>query len=411
MTGKRIESIDVLRGVTILVMLFVNDIAGVKGTPSWMRHMPSHTDGMTFVDVVFPAFLFIVGMSIPFAIGKRLSREPRHGALPGVVTHILIRTLGLLVIGFFMVNSSSISAGGILNPHLWTLLMYTAVILVWNTPPRGPGRKRTLMLGMRAAGILLLVVLAFLYKGNGEPGLMEMRPMWWGILGLIGWAYLTACITYIFLHRRVMGLLGVMVLLYLVYMANAVGFFSIPAWIKSWIDIGSMLGSHSAIVVAGVILGKMLQPGSPLETHRARIRWALLYGLWLALAGILLHSLNQLHIMFIFSKNLATPPWCLLCSAITAWVWAAVYWVTDVRGWKDRTGIIEPAGSNALFVYILAPVFYALIALLPRVTGGYDFYAHLGAGFATGFWRSLILAFAMAWLAGRLRRLGIRLKL
>ena len=53
----RIESIDVIRGLTILVMIFVNDIGNVPGTPKWMKHMPTRSDGMTFVDLVFPAFL------------------------------------------------------------------------------------------------------------------------------------------------------------------------------------------------------------------------------------------------------------------------------------------------------------------------------------------------------------------
>ena len=54
--------------MTILVMIFVNDLAGVRGAPAWMKHIhPSDADGMTFVDVVFPAFLFIVGTSIPSA--------------------------------------------------------------------------------------------------------------------------------------------------------------------------------------------------------------------------------------------------------------------------------------------------------------------------------------------------------
>ncbi len=69
----RVVSIDILRGLTILVMIFVNDIAGVIGLPSWLKHIqPPDADGMTFVDVVFPAFLFIVGMSIPQSLGKRL---------------------------------------------------------------------------------------------------------------------------------------------------------------------------------------------------------------------------------------------------------------------------------------------------------------------------------------------------
>src|ERR1051325_1811765 len=100
--SSRIRSVDVLRGLTILVMMFVNDFHGVKSGPAWMKHMhPSDADGMTFVDVVFPAFLFIVGMSIPFAIGMRLERGDRPTA---VWKHILARVLGLLVIGFFMVN-------------------------------------------------------------------------------------------------------------------------------------------------------------------------------------------------------------------------------------------------------------------------------------------------------------------
>ena len=58
--STRLLSIDVLRGLTILVMMFVNDLEGVRGAPAWMKHVqPSTADGMTFVDVVFPAFLFI----------------------------------------------------------------------------------------------------------------------------------------------------------------------------------------------------------------------------------------------------------------------------------------------------------------------------------------------------------------
>ncbi|WP_315820042.1 DUF5009 domain-containing protein [Paraflavitalea speifideaquila] len=74
LTTQRILSIDVFRGITILVMIFVNDVAGVSGIPSWMKHVPADADAMTFVDLVFPAFLFIVGMSLPFALNNRLAK-------------------------------------------------------------------------------------------------------------------------------------------------------------------------------------------------------------------------------------------------------------------------------------------------------------------------------------------------
>ena len=70
---QRILSIDAFRGLTILVMVFVNQLAGVSGVPQWARHMKADADAMSFVDVVFPAFLFIVGMSIPFARTVRCS--------------------------------------------------------------------------------------------------------------------------------------------------------------------------------------------------------------------------------------------------------------------------------------------------------------------------------------------------
>jgi predicted acyltransferase len=78
----RIISIDALRGFVMFTMIFVNDLAGAPRqlVPDWMVHFSDRHrggSGMTFVDLVFPAFLFIVGMSIPFALGSRLKRgEP-----------------------------------------------------------------------------------------------------------------------------------------------------------------------------------------------------------------------------------------------------------------------------------------------------------------------------------------------
>jgi predicted acyltransferase len=100
--GKRIATIDAFRGITILVMVFVNELAGIRDIPAWMKHVPAGADAMTFVDVVFPAFLFIAGMSIPFALGKRLMNNPDRRKLQ---EHILWRVAGLLCFGFFIVYS------------------------------------------------------------------------------------------------------------------------------------------------------------------------------------------------------------------------------------------------------------------------------------------------------------------
>src|SRR4051812_27888805 len=96
----RITSIDALRGFVMFTMIFVNDLAGVgKIAPDWMVHFSDRHrsgSGMTFVDLVFPGFIFVAGMSIPFALGSRLKKgEPIWQTL----LHILLRTVSLLALG------------------------------------------------------------------------------------------------------------------------------------------------------------------------------------------------------------------------------------------------------------------------------------------------------------------------
>src|SRR5208337_950768 len=105
--APRIHSIDALRGFVMFMMIFVNDLAGAgKVVPDWMVHFSDRHhggSGMTFVDLVFPAFLFLVGMSVPFALGPRLARgEPAWKTFG----HVIVRTLSLFLIGILMVHET-----------------------------------------------------------------------------------------------------------------------------------------------------------------------------------------------------------------------------------------------------------------------------------------------------------------
>jgi len=409
--SARIRSIDFLRGFVILVMIFVNDLAGVgNGVPAWMKHMADvveNGDGMTFVDVVFPAFLFLVGMSIPFAIGRKMDK-----GVPGwkIWQHILTRTVSLLIIGFFMVNADTIADPGILNPGLWITLMYLGVILIWNIWPKS--MKPWLSIGLRVFGGLLLIAMFFVYRGNEAKGLVQMQTQWWGIIGLIGWAYLVACTVYYFFRRQPVAMLGAVAILYLVFFADQTGFFGFLGPFQSIVGIGGDLGSQGALAVSGAILGMILTPDSPIKTHWHRIRWAFLYGLGMAIAAILLHSLNHVNQMFIINKNMATPPWCLWSAAITTWLWIVMYWLVDIRGWTKWGFIIEPAGQNALFAYILAPLLTdGLFEAGCRLFKVDNFYWNMVSTFGPGMVRAVVFAFFIAWLAGALKKAGMQLKL
>src|SRR6267378_4346077 len=124
--SSRITSIDALRGFVMFTMIFVNDIAGVSNdiVPAWMKHYHGKS-GMTFVDLVFPAFLFIVGMSIPFALGSRMNKGE---LIWKTILHVCARTFSLLVIGVLMVNESPSSEKMGWSDSLWTMLMFISAI-------------------------------------------------------------------------------------------------------------------------------------------------------------------------------------------------------------------------------------------------------------------------------------------
>ncbi|HVU25209.1 MAG TPA: DUF5009 domain-containing protein, partial [Opitutus sp.] len=199
---ERIGSIDALRGLVMFTMIYVNDLAGAgKIVPDWMVHFSDRHQGgsgMTFVDLVFPGFLFIVGMSIPFALGGRLRRGESAWRLLG---HVASRTAMLLVIGVLMVNESPDAAKLGWSPALWSTLMYLAAIAACGTivpPAAGEAAARVwrrVSLGLRIAGFAGLAWLAFAFVGADGHRIVTLSPLtihheWWGILGLIGWAYL-----------------------------------------------------------------------------------------------------------------------------------------------------------------------------------------------------------------------------
>ena len=160
----------------MLTMIYVNDLAGAAPgiVPWWMNHYdemrlrPAVEDGMTFVDMVFPGFLFLVGMSIPFALGNRLKKgEPWWS----VLGHVVVRTLSLLTLGILMVNGENgpNHAAG-LSRDGWTALMFTCGILAFvDLSPFWLGkedvRSKKLWHGIswviRVLGMAGLIVLAF----------------------------------------------------------------------------------------------------------------------------------------------------------------------------------------------------------------------------------------------------------
>lgn len=406
---QRVVSIDVLRGLTILLMIFVNDIAGVEGTPSWLKHFePFDGNGMTVVDVVFPAFLFIVGLAIPLAFR---SREGTGEPTQTRVLHVLTRALSLLIIGVLMVNSDVVSPDGLIKPSLWTLLMYIGVFLVWVRWPHRTPHDEQVQRWLRSAGLLLLVVVAVIYRGEGVSGWMQLRPHWWGILGLIGWAYLVATLIYITARGNPKAILAGSAVLFGFFIAVEAGLLPPLGHVEAFAGISYTLGSHAALVLLGAFMGRIFLPESPVRTHSQRAAWGLLYAAGLAVAGGLLYLPHERFPYLIVNKNMGTAPWCLLSAAITAATLIVVYWLVDRKTGGARHGIVGFAGKNALLAYILAPVVYAAFAFIADLTGTTDVLTLLAEPFTVGLGRAIALSFIVTGLAALLSRHRIFLKI
>ena len=77
MLDNRIASIDILRALTMLLMIWVNDFWTLYNVPKWLQHAKATEDYLGFSDIILPLFLFIVGLSIPNSVFTYFIKIPR----------------------------------------------------------------------------------------------------------------------------------------------------------------------------------------------------------------------------------------------------------------------------------------------------------------------------------------------
>ena len=208
---RRLASIDAFRALTMFFMIFVNDLVLDKQVPDWLEHAREGEDRLGFADTIFPAFLFIVGLSIPLAIRYGQERGFTKGK---TVWNILRRSFALLVMGYFLVNYEEFinPAPGFIGQFGFLLIITLAFFFVWLVyPETWPEWKKWFFRGI---GVAALVWMAIIFRGGTPAHPMGLRPHWWGILGLIGWAYLSCAILYFLIGDR-LWLLGVCALYFL----------------------------------------------------------------------------------------------------------------------------------------------------------------------------------------------------
>ncbi|GAB4055850.1 DUF5009 domain-containing protein [Spirosoma litoris] len=394
--AKRVFSIDVFRALTMLTMIFVNDFGTLSGIPGWLEHSKADQDFLGFSDVVFPCFLVIVGMSIPFAIRQRLDKGDSYGQ---IIWHIVLRSVALIVMGVFTVNIPDLNAKATgLSSDWFQIIMVVAFFLIWNQYPKRDGTTKAIFTGLQLLGVGILAYLAFIFRGGSDGHLVGMTSQWWGILGLIGWTYLTCAILYLFLRKQPELLIVSWVAFTIMNIAGHSGWLHAlwPTGPHAWIPDN---GAFHALTFAGILatlLMTRLQRAD--KAHQLPILFIGI-GILFLLAGLLSRN------FFIISKIHATPTWISLCCGIAFILYAGIYWLVDLNGKANWFDLIKTAGTSTLTCYLIPYIYYSVANLsgisLPQslTTGG------------VGLLKSLLFALLIIGITAVLGRLRIKLKL
>ena len=398
---RRNVAIDILRALTMLLMIFVNDLWRIRGEPAWLGHAERGQDFLGLADIVFPCFLFSVGMSIPFAIEKRFSKGNTGVSTLG---HILSRTFALLIMGVFIVNTESgISASAGMSMPVFRILMVTAFILIWNVYPRSDNPSlRRLYPALKFIGVLILIYLAFIFRDSKE-GIMSAR--WWGILGLIGWAYALCAIIYLFTRDRVkyLTLAWLALIIVCVLRTNTItgdALLNLPHSniIDDFLNIVRVgNGSSAAFTAAGMLFSVVWMKYAEVSPKKKAIFTVL------TVAALLIAAYLSNNV-WIISKLIGTPTWVFYCIAIAIGTYGIIYWLAE-KGKASWFNIIKPAGTATLTCYLIPYILYSLLSL-----SGVKFPAFLISGYA-GVLNCIAFSFITIGITYLLGKINIKLKI
>ena len=390
--SSRLLSLDAFRGSVIAAMIWVNYIAGMPGIPYWLEHTGPRADGITLPDIVFPGFLFIVGIAIPLALRRAVGN-----VTPALLGKLLWRAASLMLAGVVLANAYRYDAAASLLPRAaYFLLFYVAMMLLWR---QREGRDWSFWTG---AVLMAFLLLSFRGTLNEEFSSVYLQHTWWGILGMIGWSYLLCSLIYLATRgdgTALMGAFGALLALYLGGEAGALDW--LPSSVRGFVNLPQLLGSTAANVLAGTIVGRLFVGGPAPASHAQRMRFMAWFAIGLFACGLLLrpcHGINKIH---------ATASYTLVCAAIVLALFLLCYWLADVRGWQRWTVLVLPAGTNALFAYIAPDLWEQLAAVLhlPRV-----WWPYLASGGGAGLLNAAVMTAAMLGVTALANRVGLRLR-
>lgn len=396
-------AIDMLRALTMTLMIFVNDFWKIHDVPQWMEHAKRGVDFMGLADFVYPAFLFCVGMSVPYAIENRYRKGYSGESTAG---HILLRVLSLLIMGAFLGNSEARLAPDFTLYRIGTywIVAVAAFFMVWNVYPKNPSRQQSILFTcLKIVGGILLLLLAVTYR-KPEGKVFDTS---FSILGGIAWTYLVAAAVYYFCRDNLKKLLPLWVAVLAVCVLTqrmrpemggaAILDFPRPNFLEGMLRI-LHIGSGGAVFLAlsGVLVSVVTEKVSGLPQWR---RSAM--GAAAAAAALLLGILTRR--WWIAAKLGLTLPCCFFVSAAAIGIYTLLRFL-NAKGLSGWFAVIRPAGTATLTTYMIPYVFYGFADITGIVLP--DWLTHGPMGLVNSFCFALIVVA----IVGILQKLHLKLK-
>jgi len=311
----RIRSLDAFRGAAVAAMILVNNPGSWGAIYPPLRHAEWH--GWTPTDLIFPFFLFIVGVSLVVSFTRREQggASRRDLARKAILRGALIVLVGLLLSGFPRYDLVHLRIPGVLQ-RIGVVYALTALIFLGF----GPKARRWIAAALLAG---YWVAMTFLPVPGGMAGDLSAA----GNLG--AW-----------LDRLLLG-----------------GHLWTPEF-----DPEGVLSTIPAVATCliGSFAGERLLADRPAGDRATGI---LLMGGVLIVAGLAWGH------WFPINKGLWTSSYVLFTGGIACQALAACYWLIDVRGRDRWAGPFIAFGTNALFAFVLSGLL-ARILLLWTVDGG-----------------------------------------
>ncbi len=316
---KRYLSLDVFRGLDIALMIIVNSPGKYSTTFSPLLH--AEWNGFTLTDLVFPTFLFIVGNSMSFSMGKYESLSNKI-----FFSKVFKRTLIIFLIGFLMYWFPFFENGALTSIHntrIFGVLQRIALCyLIASVVLRFFKTKDAIIVSLFALILYPIMLLAF--GDLSLPGNAVLKLDTW----LIGASHM--------------------------YHGDGIAF-----------DPEGLLSTLPAIanVIAGYVTGIFLQKSG--QNYKTIAQMTLLGAvlIFIGLSWDLLLPLN---------KKLWSSSFVVLTIGIDLIVLSLLVYLLDILNKTKWTYFFEVFGKNPLFIYVLSEIL--VITLFVSKIGDYSAY-------------------------------------